>query len=185
MVTGSRDKILKESIPLLTLCTVLEITGGQLLNNRDIFVSIPFLLSAVPVINGLFGNIGSILGARLSTGLHLGNIDLNLRNKELKENVTETFILGVIVVLFLTGLLWALPPLTGLSTGSVTPLKFLLIMLLTGFLMTIIVIVMSVVSAFLSFKKGIDPDNTVIPIVSTTGDLMGITTLIIVVGLIL
>ncbi len=182
---ASYTKILKESIPLLTLCTVLEITGGQMLNNEDIFIAIPFLLITIPVINGLFGNIGSILGARLSTGLHLGQIDISLNNRDLRDNVIQTLILGILVILFLTAFIWLISPLTGLDTGKLTPLKFIIIMLGAGFLMIIIVTIMSVVSAFLSFKKGIDPDNTVTPVVTTTGDLMGITTLIIMVGLVL
>ncbi|MCK4614859.1 MAG: magnesium transporter, partial [Thermoplasmata archaeon] len=171
--------------PLLALCAVLEIAGGQLLNNEKIFIAIPFLLTTIPVVNGLFGNLGCILGARLATGLHLGQIDLSLKNKELRENVIQTVILGLLIILFLTAFIWAVSPLTGLSTGPLSPLKFIIIMLGAGLLMTIIITVMSVVSAFLSFKKGIDPDNTVVPVVSTTGDLMGITTLIIMVGLVL
>lgn len=181
----SKEKIISESIPLLTLCVVLEIAGGQLLNNQDIFMEIPFLLITIPVINGLFGNIGSILGARLSTGLHLGQIDLSLKNRELKENVLQALILGLVVILFLSGLIWIISPITGISSRGIEPLQFIIIMLGAGILMTIIVIVMSVISAFLSFKRGIDPDNTVIPVVTTTGDLMGITILVIMVVLVI
>jgi len=181
----SKEKILSESIPLLTLCTVLEITGGQLLQNENLFLKIPFLLITVPVINGLFGNIGSILGARLSTGLHLGEIDISWKNRELREDVAQTVILGLIVILFLTGFIWLVTPLTGISTGGLEPTEFVIIMLGAGILMIIIVTFMSVISAFLSFKKGYDPDNTVTPVVTTTGDLMGITTLVIMVGLVI
>ena len=181
----SKEKIISESIPLLTLCAVLEITGGQLLNNERVFLSVPFLLITVPVINGLFGNIGSILGARLSTGLHLGEIDLTFKNKELKDNVMQAFILGSVTILFLTAFMWFLVPLLGISTTGIEPMEFFVIMLGAGLLMTIIVIFMSVISAFISFQKGMDPDNTVTPVVTTTGDVMGITTLIIMVGLVL
>ena len=186
----SKEEIIKESIPLLTLCVVLEIAGGHLLNkhllnNEDFITIIPFLLITVPVINGLFGNIGSILGARLSTGLHLGEIDISLKSRELKEDIFHAFILGICIILFLTGFIWIISPVTGISTADIEPFEFLLIMLGSGILMTTIVIFMSVISAFISFNKGMDPDNTVIPVVTTTGDLLGIITLIIMVGLVL
>lgn len=181
----SKEKILSESIPLLTLCTVLEITGGQLLNNRDIFLQIPFLLVTIPVINGLFGNLGSILGARLSTGLHLGEMDISLKNKGLREDIIQTIITGIIVILFLTGFMWLIAPLTGISTTGLEFTQFMTIMIGAGILMIIIVTTMSVISAFFSFKKGIDPDNTVTPVVTTTGDLMGISVLILMVWLVI
>jgi mgtE-like transporter len=184
-VRYSKEKIISESVPLLTLCVVLEIAGGQILNNEEIFLNIPFLLIAIPVINGLFGNIGSILGARISTGLHLGIIELDTKNQELREEVYQAGILGVVMILFLTGIMWIIPSITGISSGGLDPWQFMVIMVGAGILMTIIVILMSVISAFISFKKGFDPDNTVTPVVTTTGDLMGITTLVLMVVLVI
>ena len=181
----SKEKIIKESVPLLTLCVVLEIAAGQLLNNEGIFFKIPFLLITVPVINGLFGNIGSILGARLSTGLHLGEIEISFKSRELREDIIQALILGICIILFLSGFIWIISPITGFSTSGIEPIEFLTIMLGAGILMTTIVIFMSVISAFLSFNWGMDPDNTVTPVVTTTGDLMGIITLVFMVGLVL
>ena len=181
----TKEKILSESIPLLTLCVVLEIAGGQLLNNEKTFTAIPLLLITVPVINGLFGNIGSILGARLSTGLHLGEIDITLKNRKLKSDVIQALILGLIVILLLSGLIWIIAPITGISTTDIEPLKFLIIMLGAGALMITLVTFTSVISAFLSFTRGMDPDNTVTPVATTTSDLTGIVSLVIMVGLVL
>ena len=80
---------------------------------------------------------------------------------------------------------WVISPLAGFSTSDIELIEFLTIMLGAGILMTIIVIFMSVISASLSFNRGMDPDNTVTPVVTTSGDLMGIITLIIMVGLVL
>jgi mgtE-like transporter len=41
----------------------------------------------------------------------------------------------------------------------------------------------SVLTAFLSFKRGLDPDDTVAPIVTTFGDVMGIVFLFIILGI--
>ena len=44
--------------------------------------------------------------------------------------------------------------------------------------MSAIVVFATVVSAFPSFRRGLDPDNVVIPIVTSVGDVSGIACLI-------
>jgi cation transporter-like permease len=43
---------------------------------------------------------------------------------------------------------------------------------------------LSVITALYSFRKGIDPDNSVTPIVTTSGDALGVICLLVIVGLI-
>jgi cation transporter-like permease len=51
--------------------------------------------------------------------------------------------------------------------------------------MLICLIILLVIStAFLSFKRGLDPDNTVIPLVTSVTDLVGIACLIFAIGVI-
>jgi mgtE-like transporter len=52
----------------------------------------------------------------------------------------------------------------------------------TGLLLIAIVIGISVFVARFSFEHGFDPDNTVIPVVTTICDLLGIVCLIIMIG---
>ena len=67
--------IVKHGLPLLTICILIEIFAGQILqSNQQKLLFFPILLISIPVINGVGGNIGSILGARLASGLHLGTI---------------------------------------------------------------------------------------------------------------
>jgi cation transporter-like permease len=51
-------------------------------------------------------------------------------------------------------------------------------------LLTAIVIVISVFVARFSFENGFDPDNTVIPVVTTLCDVLGILSLIIMIGVV-
>ena len=51
---------------------------------------------------------------------------------------------------------------------------FPFIILIAGFLTTVVLSIMSVVFSYVSYSKGIDPDNWVIPILTSTGDFMGI-----------
>ena len=100
----SAPKIIKESIPLLTICIGVEVLIGQVLNTNQSIMTIPIILSLIPVINGVGGNIGSILGARLASGLHTGIISMNYNDKELRKNMSSAFILGVITF-FILGIL--------------------------------------------------------------------------------
>ena len=59
MTVYSVRKIVRESFWLLSICILIEILAGQILNSQEDLISIPILLAAVPVINGVGGNIGN------------------------------------------------------------------------------------------------------------------------------
>lgn len=178
--------IIKESFPLLTLCIGIEIMSGQLLNMEEKqFIKLPILLALIPVINGIGGNIGSILGARIASGLHVGYISPDLKGKELRKNITDAFLLGLITFTFLAFFINLISPKLGLEMGNLTLIKLLGIMLGAGIILTIIVIQLGISVAIFSFKKGVDPDNVVTPIVTTACDAIGIICLLIMVWLIL
>jgi mgtE-like transporter len=183
MTVYSYRQIIKESIWLLTIFIIIEIIAGQLLNSQEKIIDIPVILAAIPVVNGIGGNLGSILGARLTSGLHVGYIKPEYRDKGVLENVSNIMVLAVIVFLILTGLMIIVLPLSGITIAM--PLyKFFTVVFLAGLIMTALVVVLCIFSAFWAFKRGMDPDNVVTPIITTSGDMIGIT-LIVVFALIL
>jgi mgtE-like transporter len=184
MAVYSAPKIIKESIPLLTICIGVEVLIGQVLNTQQSYMTIPIILALIPVINGVGGNIGSILGARLASGLHTGIIDLDFKDPELRKNMSSTFILGIITFSALGVLSYIIMPLIGINVAVVGFVRLMVIVLGAGILLVLSLICLSVLSAFYSFKKGIDPDNSVTPIVTTSGDALGILCLFLMVGMI-
>ena len=173
MTVYSAPKIIKESIPLLTICIGVEVLIGQILNTQSI-MTIPIILALIPVINGVGGNIGSILGARLASGLHTGIIGLDFKGKELKSNVTGIFIMGLITFCILGLIIYFIMPIIGIKVAVIGFTRLMIIVIGAGVLLIIGLIVLSVISAVYSFERGIDPDNSVIPIVTTSGDALGI-----------
>lgn len=164
-------KIIRQSLPLLVLLMMFEIFGGQLLNrNVDQLIAEPFYLILIPLINGIGGNIGSVLGARLCSGLHIGTIEPRLRGKALRENIIGSLLLAGITYTFFGAIFYIVS----------TSLRLTVIVILTGLVLTCIVILLSVVTALLSFKRGIDPDNVVIPVLTTSADVVGIACLVMV-----
>ncbi|HIH98206.1 MAG TPA: hypothetical protein HA346_04285 [Thermoplasmata archaeon] len=177
-------RILKESIPLLSICLILGTVGGQLLNARLEHLSLlPVFLVFVPVINGVGGNLGCVLGARVSSGLHLGTIQPKLKGKELKQNILVYFLLGIITYTTISIFIWIGIPLLGIRT-DLSFMKFSGVLLFAGGLLVCLVVLLVLSTAFVSFKKGLDPDNTVLPLVTSVTDLAGISCLILAMGVI-
>ena len=170
---------------MLTLLIALEIGGGQILNqNEDILLRTPIFLVMIPVINGVGGNIGSILGARLSSGLHVGSIELKGYGKEMRKNILSTVLLGIISYTLLAIFILVVSPILGIGSDSNILIRAGYIMIGTGLLLILIVILISIFVARFSFENGFDPDNTVIPVVTTLCDVLGILCLIIMIGVV-
>ncbi len=171
----SMKKILKESIPILSLLMIIQIFGGQILNlHLEKFLMLPILLMFIPMVNGVCGNIGSILGARVSSGLHVGYITPDLRGKELRENVIGVLLLSLLTFGFLGCLVYVIS----------SSFKLVVIMIGAGMLVTFGVICLCIPTAIISFRKGIDPDNVVIPILTTGADVLGILCLLLMIKLV-
>lgn len=180
----SWKKIVKHGLPLLTITIFIEIFAGQILQGKqEALLLFPIFLISIPVVNSVGGNIGSVLGARLASGLHVGYISLSIKDKEMHDNLITSLLIGVItyailaIVIYYTALFGNLIEDMGL-------IEFVAILLSTGFLLICVVALISVITAFLSFKRGLDPDDMVAPIVTTVGDVMGIVFLFSILGLV-
>jgi mgtE-like transporter len=64
-------------------------------------------------------------------------------------------------------------------------ISFVFIIIATGTVLVCLVSVISVLTAFISFKKGIDPDDIVAPVVTTLGDTFGIIFLFVFIGVVI
>jgi mgtE-like transporter len=187
MTVYSFRKIIKESFWLLTICILIEIVAGQALNSQEDIINIPLILAAIPVVNGIGGNLGSILGARITSGMHVGYIKPDIRDKTLMSNIVAILLLAIAVFIILVILMIIILPLTGIElslpgeSGAGVIYKFTIIVIGAGLILTLTVIVIGIISAFWAFKRGMDPDNVVTPITTTSGDFIGITIVIILV----
>ena len=180
----SWKKIVKYGLPLLTITILIEIFAGQILQgNQDALIKLPIFLISIPVINSVGGNIGSVLGARLASGLHVGYISISMKDKEMNDNLFISILIGLITYLVLAIVIYFLA-LFGNIIEDITLIEFVAIIVLTGFLLICLVSFISVFTAFLSFKRGLDPDDMVAPVVTTVGDVMGIVFLFTIIGLI-
>ena len=175
--------IFRESAPLLTLMAFIGILGGQLLHSmEELLFLFPVFLFLLPVMNGLGGNIGAILGARASSGLHSGYISPNIFDRELGDNAALTLLMGAITYTTV-GLLVAAS--TSVMDLKVTALHLVLIIVGAGAMIITSTVILTVIVSVWSYRKRLDPDNIVIPVITTLADFISILALYIMVWMVI
>ncbi len=165
--------ITKQSLPVLTGALFIGILAGQVLVRfQDRLLELPILLALIPAVNGIGGNVGSILGSRVASGLHFGGLWSN-RAKGFRRDVIASVILTIIAFTFLGVVAYVAAPLL----GAASPVRFLDLVLTTlvaGIAIMIVMIVLVIFVGMLSHRYGWDPDNVVVPVLTSAGDAVGI-----------
>ena len=178
----SWKKIVINSIPLLTITALIELFAGQILQgNSEILYMLPIFLISIPVVNSVGGNIGTILGARLASGLHMGIITYSIQDKKMHQNFFTAFLLGIITFSILAILIYYIGYFGGIQMGLRLP-EYMMIIIITGIILVIMISFIAITTAFISFKNGLDPDDIVAPVVTTFGDTLGIILLFVIIG---
>lgn len=165
--------VLAASIPVLLIVLIILLVPAIMLESMvEELVANPTILILIPPFVAVAGNLGAILASRLSSAAYLGLIELRGRpDRFVYQN------LGVILLLsFLTfGALGVLTHATALLIGIPTPgLGTLLTITLAGGLVVTVATCFTAyrVTAY-TFVRGDDPDNVVIPIITSTMDALG------------
>lgn len=179
----SVDRIVATMLPLLALMSLLQMGSGSVLEAfEEELVSNPSLLVLVPVQIGTAGNLGSIMCSRLSTQLYLGTFELDPRNPEIRANVGAVFALAATVFMLLGFSAWGIGRLLG---GTLGLWEVMVISLLSGMLLAVWVVVVSIASIWASYRLGYNPDDVTIPIVTNVSDITGVMILFAVVTIVL
>ena len=161
--------------PILLVLSVLEMGSGYVLEELEsTYLANPTLLVLVPVMIGMGGNLGAILSSRLSTRLHLGLLEFDPRDEVLWTNVLA--ILGLAATIF--SALGVAAWLVGQVIAEPMALTdLLLISIVSGMLLAVIAVVLSVGATYVSYTQGLDPDDTTIPVVTNLCDILGVVVL--------
>lgn len=134
----------------------------------------PWVLALYPGILSMRGVVGGLFTGRLSTALHLGTIDVKVsgsRTKNLRlllsSIVALTFessiLLATIASLF-SWALWGINTLGGIS--------IFFVVIATMGLSVLVISPLTIAVALVSVNRGLDPDITTYPIVSTLADIL-------------
>jgi mgtE-like transporter len=165
--------VLAASVPVLLVVLIIVLMPAIVLERMvEELVANPTILILIPPFVAVAGNLGAILASRLSSAAHLGLITLRGRPDRLVyQNLGVILLLSVLTF----GALGLLTQVTALVIGVGTPglWTLLTITLVGGLVVTVATSVAAYKVTAYTFVKGDDPDNVVIPIITSTMDALG------------
>lgn len=141
--------------------------------STGLFSREPWIIALYPGILSMRGVIGGLFSGRLSTGLHLGTIEISISGKKAKSlrilqssiivlTFESSVILGFAVLFF--GVLWGITTLNALAMFG--------ILVATMGVSIIVISPITIAVASSSVKKSLDPDITVYPITAVAADIL-------------
>jgi len=149
------------------------LAGSILLFFMNVFSYAPWIIIIYPSIISMRGVIGGLFSGKLSTSLHLGTVKPSFLNN------TTTFLLLVYSTVILTiesslmmGALACFVNIFLWGAHLAESLDILSAIMTTMGLSLLFVSPVTIEISILSFKRGLDPDIIVYPIMSTLGDIL-------------
>ncbi len=164
--------IVGRGFPILFVTSVIGIFSGQILNFEiERLVSMPLILVLIPALIKIGGDTGSMLGARLSSSFHMGLGTHIRKNPVVRNSVLAALIVGLSACIFVGLVVWVLGEVMGIGMPFTT---LMTLSLGAGSFELLAVFSATITIAFASHRFGVDPDDTVIPLIATLGDLIGV-----------
>ena len=147
------------------------ISGSLLSLNEELLYTIPILLLILPALNSLIGDISTVLVSRLTTHLYIGTLPPKIQKSErLKEDFYGLLITLLLSLVSLISLGYVIGGISGIEI--VNPFLMILIISTTVLLIFLIMFILLFTSAIYLFKRGNDPNNFLIPFVTSLADFL-------------
>ncbi|QCS43998.1 magnesium transporter [Natrinema versiforme] len=167
--------VYRQALPVVLVSLVAGLFAGTLLGTetmRDGIESVPGILLLLPAFLATRGGVYGSLGARLSSGLHQGVIAPRFEwNGRLRNAIVASFLNGMIVSVFIAVLAWGVM----LALGRPASLLELVIVLFVAALLSAVAMLGVLLTViFKGYRRGLDPDNVIGPVVTTVGDVFGV-----------
>ena len=164
-------RIVRNMFPLLVVLSIIVLAAGITLDDaEEMLEDYGILAVMVPTMVDMGGNLGAILSSRLTSRFHLGTTNLDPRERALWGDILAVLALALTVFTALAFGAYAI----GFVIGSTIPLATLLVIsLVSGLSVAVIAVIFSFLATYASYRLGIDPDDTTIPIVTNVVDVVG------------
>jgi len=176
----------REALPVLVVSAAGGLFAGVVLGGMDRELRvIPGLLLLVPALLATRGNVYGSLGARLASGLHQGLVEprASLSDRRVRAAVAAAVLNGLAVSLLAAVAGYALLSALG---RDVAPLwELATVAVVAGLLSGLAVAAVVVAAVFVGYRRGVNPDTLAGPVVTTTGDLVGLATMLLAARLVL
>jgi mgtE-like transporter len=170
-------KNLKESLyTMLFVSLIANVTGTVLKDISGIVKERKEIYTVYPALINIVGDVGSIVGSTATTKLALGLLRPSLSSIRHHAKTILSAWAASIVIFFVLAILS--PSVNGLLSLSVFS-NLVAVLLVANVIAVSAIILVSYGVSILTFQKGLDPDNFVIPIESSFADsLMSIALLV-------
>ena len=165
--------IYRQTLPVMFIALLGGLIAGVLLEEViTVIERLPGLLVMIPVFLATRGNVYAALGGRIASGLHQGLIAPRFRrDPRLIQAIIGSFINAIAIAIVIAIFSWISLLLLGRPAAS--PIELIAIMLIASVLAASVLIVGLLSIIFTGYRRGIDPDNLVGPVVTTLGDIFG------------
>ena len=167
-------KIIKESIKILLLASIISSIGGIFLQDvESIIIAVIPILIMLPALNDMVGDFGTTFSVKFTTLLYLGAIkkDNILKSKEVRNLIKTLYKVSIISALYMAALSLIIAAFKKFSLNFTIILKIFIITLIVTLVIITIIAVISLFLGVYVFKKKQDPNNFLIPVTTALGDL--------------
>jgi mgtE-like transporter len=161
-------KTIKETLStLLAIAVIVNVTGTILRQISETISSRKEIFTVYPALIDTVGDVGSVVGSTATTKLVLGLVDPIFSSiKKHAPRILATWAASLIMFIMYA----FLSLLTQASPLNSSFLSLILLLLTTNLIAVSIIVIISFAIAIATFRRGLDPDNFVIPIESSLAD---------------
>lgn len=169
---------LRRGLAAILLTSVTGMVAGlTLAAAEEMLARLPGLLLLVPAAIAMRGNIYGALASRLSTALHVGTYEPQLRRRSfLGRQIEATTLLTVALSVITAILAWGLGAALGLAPVAIW--KLVVISTVGGVLASLVLLVVTVALAAVSQRRDWNLDDVGAPAVTVAGDILTIPALL-------
>ncbi|MFP3984520.1 MAG: magnesium transporter [Candidatus Bathyarchaeia archaeon] len=176
------SRTVKEALyTMVIVAFIVNITGSILSHIGEVVEHNPKIYVVYPALIDTMGDVGAIVGSTATTKLALGTIASSLKSiKNHRNQIAGAWIASIVISALFAPIVF----LYKIPENLFSALRFTSLLLATNIFAAIFMICISFSVAILTFRKGLDPDNFVIPIESTLADTITTISLLTMISLI-
>lgn len=172
MVWEYFSKIIKESIlTIISTTLIISISGTVMSSSEESFIAVPIILLILPGFNDMLGDMITVFVARLNVHLVIGVIPLKFKwHEQLKEEFlgllyTLLSSCGIVVLIsFVYAILQDIP--------VVYPVQVILIIFIASIIIYLALFFVMLLLTITLLKRNKDPNNILVPFITTIADLI-------------
>ena len=144
--------------------------GLCMVSMEDYIMMVPGMVVLIYAAIGMRGNIFGAMGSRLGTAMHLGTFRLDFRKGILRSNMEGAMALTMLMSVVMAVIGWVIVrAIFGESYGF---LRFVFISTFGGLLAGILVMMVNIIIAKVSYERDWDVDNITAPLIAAAGDVI-------------